>query len=99
MQRGSTPTLVFTLPVETDNIVECWVTIAQSGKVLINHTIAQCVKDGNKIKTGLSQKETLLLSEDDLCEIQLRVKFSDGNAFPSQIFTEPVSRVLRDGEI
>lgn len=85
--------------METTNITECWVTLAQNGRVKINHSLSQCTVEGKQIKTTLTQKETLLLSEDELCEIQLRVRFADGSAFPSQIFKEPVERILKDGEI
>lgn len=99
MYRGSTPTLCFTLPISTEGIVACYVTIAQRKRVIINHDISKCTMEEKKIKTKLSQTETLLLNDDEMCEVQLRVKFSDGTSFPSQIFTITGDRILMEGEI
>lgn len=99
MYRASTPTLTFTLPVSTEGIIACYVTIAQRKRVIINHDINRCTLEDTQIKTALTQTETLLLDDNEMCEVQLRVKFSDGSSFPSQIFTLTADRVLMEGEI
>ena len=98
MYRGTTPTLKFTLPFDTSTLDAVWVTIAQSGKVIINKTKSDCDLKGKDISVTLTQAETLALKEDKT-EIQMRVLTTDGIALASAIFREDTKCILKDGVI
>lgn len=97
MFRGTTPTLEFSLPIETSTLSEAWITLAQCGQVVINKTLSDCEIGENTLDLTLTQDETLALSSEAQTEIQLRVKTSSGKAFASKIFTESTERILKDG--
>lgn len=99
MYRGTTPTLKFILPVDASTIVGGYISIAQDRVVIIEKPISDWTIDGNTITTRLTQQETLRLDESCITEIQIRVKFADGTAPASQIFTVSTERILRDGVI
>ncbi|MGN1115954.1 MAG: hypothetical protein ACI4TH_05265 [Candidatus Ornithomonoglobus sp.] len=99
MFRGTTPTLKFTLPIETSALVAAYISVAQNQRVIIEKTMQECTLSGNTISTRLTQEDTLLLAASNNTEIQLRVRLADGSAPSSQIFTVPTKRILKDGVI
>lgn len=99
MYRGTTPTLRFTLPFDTSELAAAWVTLAQSGKVVIDKPMADCVLDGYTLSVTLTQQETIRLTAENRTDIQLRVRTTDGAALASAIFREETDRILKDGVI
>lgn len=98
MIRASTPTHYFTLPTEynIDNIDKILVTYAQKDKVVLEKTKEDVSFDGATFYYTLTQEETNLFEDNVFVEIQVRIKTSDGNALPSDIYHLPVKKVLND---
>lgn len=99
MFRGTTPTLKFTLPIETSAIAAAYISVEQNRRVILEKSIEDCTLSGNTISVKLTQEETLKLGVSDRTEIQLRVRLADGNALASQIFMVPIDRILKNGVI
>ena len=98
MIRGTTPTLKFNIPFSAALVETCYVTLSQSGRVVVEKTTEDCEMNGATILCKLEQRETLWLNHKKNVDIQLRVK-TKGNAYVSQVFTEPVEQPMKDGEI
>ena len=101
MYRGTTPTLSFKFPFEQDIVDYVWVTLVQGGVIKVDKKLqgSDISISDDSIKVTLSQKETLRLSHNKIVEMQIRVKFNDGSAVASNIMTESVEKILKDGEI
>ena len=99
MIRGTTPTLEFTIPFDTDLLAEVWVTLSQNNEILIDKHLEDCSREGNLISVKLTQEETLELDCDCITEIQLRVKTREGEALASDIMTVDTHRILKEGVI
>jgi hypothetical protein len=99
MIRGTTPTLQFILPLDTSQLAEAFVTIAQNGVVVIDKQLSDCECSQNGLTTKLTQEETLKLECDCVSEIQIRARTLDGNAIASNIIRVNTERILRDGVI
>lgn len=99
MYRGTTPTLKFTLPFDTSELAAAWVTLAQSGKVVIDKPMTDCVLDGYTLSVTLTQQETIKLTAENRTDIQLCVRTTDGAALASAIFREETDRILKDGVV
>lgn len=99
MIRGTTPTLEFTIPLDTDLLAEAYVTISQNDAVVIDKPMDECDCKGNKITVKLTQEETLKLQSDYITEIQIRARTLSGDAIASNIIRESTDRILKDGVI
>lgn len=99
MIRGTTPTLEFEIPFETEIISEAFVTLSQKEKVVLDKHLSECMCEGNKLSVSLTQEETLQLDCRCVTEIQLRVRLKDGNALASQIIPVITERILKDGVV
>lgn len=99
MIRGTTPTLEFVLPFETDLIEEAFITLSQKKQVVIDKPISECQCNGDTVIVRLSQEETLLLNCECTTEIQLRVRTKNGDALASQIIPVSTGRILKDGVV
>ena len=99
MIRGTTPTLQFTLPIDTSTLSCMYVTLAQRGLVVAEKDLTECDCDGADVSCKLTQDDTLRINALYPVEIQVRVKTTGGDALASQIVTMPAGRILKDGEI
>ena len=99
MIRGTTPTLEFTIPFDTELLAEAYITLAQNKTVVIDKKLSECQCSENVITVKLTQEETLKLQCNCLTEIQIRVRTKDGNALASDIETISPDRILKDGVI
>ena len=99
MIRGTTPTLIFTLPLDTNLIEEAYITIAQNGEVVIDKNYTDCAIGERSLTLKLSQEETLLLDARERAEIQIRVRTTTGDALASNIIKVSTGRILKDGVI
>lgn len=95
MQRGTTPTHIFTLPFSVEQAEEIRVLYAQDGNVKIKKEKEDLQILFNSITLKLSQEETFLFDTKSLVEIQIRVKM-DNNVFASDILTVRVQKLLED---
>lgn len=96
MIRGTTPTHVFTLPIDVNTLEKIRVIYSQNGREIVTKTEGDCQLDGNKITVKLSQRETLGMKSTANVEIQLRVLTNGGDALASQIMSVTPVRCLSD---
>ncbi len=99
MIRGTTPTLIFDLPMDTKNLEAIYVTIGQKGRIILDKGIDALERSGKRIILRLTQKDTLELQGNQTSEIQIRVKTFAGDALASRIFQVNTERILKDGVI
>ena len=100
MYRGTTPTLTFRLPIDTGGITVLSIAVAQGRQVKIEKTLSDVHLDGNVISCTLTEDETLSLTAGASVEAKIQLRVGVGEQrMASQIFTVPVERILRDGEL
>lgn len=100
MYRGTTPTLTFRLPIDTGSITVLSIAVAQGRQVKIEKTLSDVRLDGNVISCTLTEDETLSLTAGASVEAKIQLRVGVGEQrMASQIFTVPVERILRDGEL
>lgn len=99
MIRGTTPQLDFSLPFDVSNIKRAWVTFSQCNHECFTLENEALTMDGSHISAKLTQEQTLLLSQNNSVEIQLRILTNNGDALASNIMKADVGRILKDGEI
>ena len=100
MYRGTTPTLTFRLPIDTGSITVLSIAVAQGRQVKIEKTLSDVHLDGNVISCTLTEAETLSLTAGARVEAKIQLRVGVGEQrMASQIFTVPVERILRDGEL
>ena len=98
MRKGTTPTLIFTLPFASELIATAKVTFCQLEKVkLEKHTKDFTMKD-NTLSLKLTQAETFLFNCNENIRLQLRVVTTSGEALATDVYTVFVSECL-DGEV
>lgn len=96
MIRGSTPTHIFTIPIQTSLISCVRIIYSQKDKVIILKETEDCLLEENTITTTLTQEETFLFDCKEYVQIQLRIKTLDGKVIPSEIMTEHVGKCLEE---
>jgi hypothetical protein len=99
MIRGTTPTLEFSIPFDTGEIDEAFVTLSQNGTIILDKALSDCKCDDRKLSVRLSQEDTLKLSCDCSTEIQVRIRTKAGDALASDIVRVNTDRILKDGVI
>ena len=97
MIRASTPTHYFTIPEEFVNQIDkLLITYSQNDKIVLEKTEQDVDFDSNMVYYTLKQEETNLFREDEIVEIQLRIKTIHGNVIATNIYKIPCKRVLND---
>lgn len=96
--RGTTPTLLFRLPIDAAEITKMTVTFRQLDKPPIEKTLADAVIEGKTVSVTLTEEETLSFTVGLALEIQLRLAAGE-KRLASQIFTESVGRILTEGKL
>jgi hypothetical protein len=96
MIRGTTPTIVYTLPIEGD-LQEIWFTIQQNRKNIIEKTIDDFQVSGNVAKLTLSQEETLAIKAGTPFKYQARFLTKSGKSFAHEIRQTNIGDLLREG--
>lgn len=100
MKRGTTPTFSFTLPIEASSLTAAVISFRQPGGVSFDKTLADCTVDGKTLSVSLTEAETLSFRALTLYPVEIQLRVGVGEArMASQIFTEPVERVLKDGAL
>lgn len=99
MYRGTTPTFLFKLPIETDTITALSVTFHQPGGETIEKGMDDVTMEEQRVLAALTEAETLSLRQHCFpLEIQLRIGVGEVR-MASQIFAVPVERILKDGAL
>ena len=99
MQRGTTPTCIFTIPYTADLIVGGTIMFAQRGIVFMEKHIGDesvTVCD-YVVKVYLTREETLAMTEVDKLKIQLELELVSGKYAVSKPLQEPVGPYLKGG--
>lgn len=99
MIRGTTPTLTFTLPFQTEIIRSLMLTFYQCNREVFTLEKEDCVVQGNIVTVTLKQSHTLQFVNNAYIEIQMRILTTDGSAMASEIVKTTIGRILKDGEI
>ena len=85
MYRATTPTHIFTLPFDTDQLKKIQITYRQFGETILQKNETQCVLTRKSIQVELTQEETLQFQTTAEVFIQLRVMTTDGKVMASEI--------------
>lgn len=106
MRRGTTPTLIFTLPFLTDNITKLNISFEQKGKLVLQKSISDVVKHDYNIELTLTEEDTLAFKQNDAisttCDepsyafVQVRCQIED-EVYASNVAKIQVGRIIRDG--
>lgn len=94
IQRGSTPTIKFTVPNDTPQIISGTITLSQNKSPVIKKSLSQWSHVGNVVSVRLTQEDTLKLNVNYSVEIQLKPKFADGTVPDTKIHVITADRVL-----
>ncbi len=94
MRIGTTPTHTFTIPINADIVKVVEVTYCQSGKIVLQKHTDDCVLEGNRISTTLTQEDTFRFDDKTNVEIQVRVLDLAGAVFASNIMCVDAERCL-----
>lgn len=97
--RGTTPTLVFTLPFAAAGLTSAYITFRQASAVALEKTLADCTASGNTLALPLTQTDTLALMSSAYADIQIRAVTAGGAAIASDVVTAAVGEILKDGVI
>lgn len=96
MIRGTTPTHIFTLPFDTDQIQQLRLTYFQDGTTVLEKKETEVKQAGTQLEYTLTQTESLSFAEQKPVEIQLKIKTIDGVVVASKIMRTTVSTVLNE---
>lgn len=96
--RGSTPDLVFNLPISTDLIESIFVTIYQT-RTTIELDINALQLVGKQVIVRLSQEQTLALKSGYETRIQMRLKDKPGKAYTSSLENLKIIDAFKQGVI
>jgi len=96
MIRGTTPTHVYTIPFEVENVAKVRIIYAQRGVVKFVKNETDCVMEGKTISVRLKQEDTLTLTDGNCVDIQIRVLTISDEAFASQPMKATVCACLEE---
>lgn len=104
MIRGTTPTLKFNLPFNTNRINNGYVTFSQQKVIVLDKDISECTCDNNMLIVNLTQEETLKFQHGCKVEVQIKIKLvntdtSVDKVIASNIVTFDVDKILKGGII
>lgn len=97
--RGTTPLLIFRLPIDTSELEAVWITLSQNDTVVVNKTLDQCECSDKTIAVHLTQNDTLLLEGAKNTEIQIRARTHEDEALASKVIKVKTNSILKDGVI
>lgn len=96
MIRGTTPTHVYTLPLDTADIKKIRIIYKQVGRELVQKTEDDCELSGNTATVKLTQQETLMFNSGANVEIQVRVLTTGNDALASTVISVHAGRCLSE---
>ena len=96
MIRGTTPTHIFNLQIETETIKKVRVTYAQNDRILVEKTENDVTLTPTAIKLTLKQEDTLKFAANMPVQIQLKVLTSGDVVLASPVKTIPVRVILNE---
>lgn len=101
MYRVTTPTHVFSLPIDTSECAEIQVTYKQGSVILLKHyqdgTLPSGMTlDGNNVRVRLTQEETKQFDSKQAAVAQVRVLTTANDALASSKFSITIKDVLNE---
>ena len=98
MTRGTTPTLIFKMPIEGSSITNCSVALSQGNVLILDKGMSDCEIEEKVLTCTLTEVDTLKLDSRKPLEIQLRV-YCGEMKYASQVFKIPVGKILKEGSL
>lgn len=98
MYRGDTPTFQFTLPIDGSLITALNISFAQDETVLVEKSLEDVTVAGQTITVALTESETLLFSDEENVQVQLRIGMGKSRR-ASEIFKVRVKGILKEGAL
>lgn len=96
MIRGTTPTHIFNLPIDTSIIKEVRITYVQYSKIIVEKTERDVAMSDQTIRFKLTQEETLRFAKSTPVRVQLKVLTTDNTVLASPIRDIPVDDILNE---
>lgn len=96
MIRGTTPTHIFNLPIDTSIIKEVRITYVQYSKIIVEKTERDVAISDQTIRFKLAQEETLRFAKSTPVRVQLKVLTTDNTVLASPIRDIPVDDILNE---
>lgn len=94
MIKGTTPTHYFNIAFDTSEIKTLEITYAQEDEIILQKHKSDCVLEGKRITTKLTQEETFNFDCEKRVQIQLRVVTKSGAALAAYIKNVPIYKCL-----
>lgn len=100
MIRGTTPTIRFNFDTVTASEIEvAFLTVEQGGASMFERDVETMSVGDNYIEWHLTQAETLSLTAGISAKIQIRYRMPGTDAWASQIYSDVITDVLKEGVI
>ena len=99
MRKGTTPTHIFTLDVDTSNLTDLRILYAQEEALVLEKTLTDCVLEDDAVSVTLTEDETFLFAPGIPVKIQVRIRLDDGSVLTSDLITIPVKRCLKEEKL
>lgn len=100
MRRGTTSTIIYTLPDEVPvaEVAEARISLHQARKAVVDRPLSGMAIDAeaNTLGITLTQEEALQLKSGVHADIQLKVKLIDGNVLATSVERLPVYVILNE---
>ena len=98
MRRGTTPTHIFDVDIDTSLIKEAKITYTQDDKIILEKRVNDCEITQGRIKTKLTQEETLKFDCTKFVYIQIRALMINGDCLATDVIMASVDKCL-DNEV
>lgn len=102
MIKGTTPTLHFNIPIDTNTIKSAEIVLQyvdNNKTVTIERTLEECTIGEKFIEAMLTQEETLALPAPAIAKAQIRVLTLEGVAMASMPFEVSIKELLKESVI
>lgn len=96
MQRFTTPTHIFDLPIDTDEVSSLVIVYNQGNSTVLKKIKDDCELSGKTVKVTLTQEETSRFTAGVSVKIQMHLKTNDGSVPPTNILTVSCEECLDD---
>lgn len=96
MFKGTTPTHMFNVPIDTSIIKEVKITYSQRDKEVLVKRTEDCTISEGLITTRLSQEDTFLFEGNMIVTIQMRILTRGGDALIAEPIMMAVGKCLDD---
>ena len=98
MRRGTTPTHIFKVDIDTASIKEIKITYSQNDKIVLVKRTDDCTMTPGEITLKLTQEETFKFDYTDYLYIQIRILMIDGECLSTDLIMVSVKKCL-DNEV